>query len=101
MADTIRKQPVETEAQLQKERKREASAFIRKLQKEQLVEVYGSTVYKKNLGDYFTFLINGYSVTIYFNGTYQKYPASIAKLLQKKLDAIAVSVSPINQEVRL
>lgn len=90
-----------SDAALKGELKKEAQGFIQKLKREPLVKVHGAKVFQKTLGDYYTFLVNGYSVTIYFDGTYQEYPQSIAELLQRKLDDIAVSVSPVNQDVRL
>jgi hypothetical protein len=93
--------PAKTDAVLQQELKREAKTFIQKLKKEPLMKVHGAKVFQKALGNYYTFLINGYSVTIHFDGSYQEYPESIAKLLQKKLDDIAVSVSPVNEDVKL
>lgn len=86
---------------LQKELKKEAESFIQKLKKEPLEKVHGAKVFQKTLGDYYTFLINGYSVTIYFDGTYQEYPKSIAELLRRKLDDIAIAISPVNQDVKL
>lgn len=90
-----------TDKVLQTEARKEAMTFIQKLKSEPIEKVHGAKVFKKTLGDFYTFLINNYSVTIYFDGTYQEYPASIARLLRKKLDEIAVSVSPVNENVKL
>jgi hypothetical protein len=104
MADTQTAKPAvspKSDSALKGEIQKEAQTFIQKLKKEPLVKVHGAKVFQKTLGDYYTFLINGYSVTIYFDGSYQEYPKSIAELLNRKLDDIAVSVSPVNQDVKL
>jgi hypothetical protein len=104
MADTQTAKPAvspKSDSALKGEIQKEAQTFIQKLKKEPLVKVHGAKVFQKTLGDYYTFLINGYSVTIYFDGSYQEYPQSIAELLNRKLDDIAVSVSPVNQDVKL
>jgi hypothetical protein len=104
MADTQTAKPAvspKSDSALKGELQKEAQTFIQKLKKEPLVKVHGAKVFQKTLGDYYTFLINGYSVTIYFDGSYQEYPKSIAELLNRKLDDIAVSVSPVNQDVKL
>jgi hypothetical protein len=90
-----------SDAALKGEIKREALTFIQKLKQEPLVKVHGAKVFQKSLGDYYTFLVNGYSVTIYFDGSYQEFPQSIAELLQRKLDDIALSISPVNEDVKL
>jgi hypothetical protein len=104
MADTQTAKPAvspKSDSALKGEIQKEAQTFIQKLKREPLVKVHGAKVFQKTLGDYYTFLINGYSVTIYFDGSYQEYPQSIAELLNRKLDDIAVSVSPVNQDVKL
>lgn len=104
MADTQTAKPAvspKSDSALKGEIQKEAQTFIQKLKGEPLVKVHGAKVFQKTLGDYYTFLINGYSVTIYFDGSYQEYPQSIAELLNRKLDDIAVSVSPVNQDVKL
>lgn len=60
-----------------------------KLAKEPKVMVYGNPLYKTFLGDVYSFLYQGNPVTIKFDGTEQPFPETIAKLLQKKLDASA------------
>lgn len=60
-----------------------------KLAKEPKVMVYGNPLYKTFLGDVYSFLYQGNPVTIKFDGTEQPFPKTIAKLLQKKLDASA------------
>jgi len=104
MADTQTAKPTvspKSDSALKGELKKEAQTFIQKLKRESLVKVHGAKVFQKTLGDYYTFLINGYSVTIYFDGSYQEFPQSIAELLNRKLDEISVSVSPVNQDVKL
>lgn len=104
MADTKSKStksaPVK-EADLKKEIKKEAKTFTQKLKDEPLVAVYGPKSFQATLGNFYTFLLNTYPVTIRFDGTYQKFPKSIAEKLQKKLDNISVAVSPVNKEVKL
>lgn len=60
-----------------------------KLRKEPKVKVWGNTLYKDFLGDVYTFLYQDYPVTIKFDGTWQEYPETIAKILTEKLDAAA------------
>ncbi len=62
---------------------------IERLKKETKVKVYGNEIFQDQLGEVYTFLLNGLPVTIKFDGTYQAYPESVAKLLEHKLSEIA------------
>lgn len=62
---------------------------IERLKKETKVKVYGNEIFQDQLGEVYTFLLNGLPVTIKFDGTYQAYPESVAKLLENKLSEIA------------
>lgn len=62
---------------------------IERLKKESKVKVYGNEIFQDQLGEVYTFLLNGLPVTIKFDGTYQAYPESVAKLLENKLSEIA------------
>lgn len=62
---------------------------IERLKKEPKVKVYGNEIFQDQLGEVYTFLFNGLPVTIKFDGTYQAYPESVAKLLENKLSEIA------------
>lgn len=62
---------------------------IRKLMAEPKVEVYGNPLYATYLGDVYSFDYQDNPVTIVFDGKMHKYPATIAKILQEKLDASA------------
>lgn len=62
---------------------------IERLKKEPKVKVYGNEIFQDQLGEVYTFLLNGLPVTIKFDGTYQAYPESVAKLLENKLSEIA------------
>jgi len=62
---------------------------IERLKKESKVKVYGNEIFQDQLGEVYTFLLNGLPVTIKFDGTYQEYPESVAKLLENKLSEIA------------
>lgn len=64
-------------------------ARISKINKETRVKVYGNPMFVPSLGEVYTFLYNGNPVSIEFNGEYQEYPETIAKLLEKKLAATA------------
>jgi len=84
-----------------KKNKRDNSLLIKKYKNEPKVEVIGSKLYKKHLGSVYTFTYNGFPVSIKFDGTVQKYPKSIAKVLERKLNEIAESNArkEINTEV--
>jgi len=82
-------------------RVRDNSALVRKYQKEPKVEVLGNSMYKAYLGSRYTFTFNGFPVSIKFDGTYQKYPATIAKVLQKKLNEIAEANAAKNVNTQL
>ena len=77
-----------------KNRIRDNSYLVKKYQNEPKVTVLGSTMYKPYLGSRYTFTFNGFPVSIEFNGTYQQYPATIAKVLQRKLNEIAEANAP-------
>lgn len=62
---------------------------IERLKKEPKIKVYGNEIFQDQLGEVYTFLLNGLPVTIKFDGTYQAYPESVAKLLENKLSEIA------------
>lgn len=62
---------------------------VERLKKEPKVKVYGNEIFQDQLGEVYTFLFNGLPVTIKFDGTYQAYPESVAKLLENKLSEIA------------
>ncbi len=62
---------------------------IERLKKEPKIKVYGNEIFQDQLGEVYTFLLNGLPVTIKFDGTYQEYPESVAKLLENKLSEIA------------
>jgi len=81
--------------------KRDNSALIKKYKSEPKVGVLGSTMFKTTGGDRLTFTYNGFPVSIKFDGTVQKYPKSIAKVLERKLNEIAESNArkEINTEV--
>lgn len=62
---------------------------VAKLKAEPRVKVLGNEIFQSQLGEVYTFLFNGLPVTIKFDGTYQEYPESVAKLLESKLSEIA------------
>jgi hypothetical protein len=62
---------------------------VQKLKKEPRVKVYGNEIFQDQLGEVYTFLYNALPVTIKFDGSYQEYPESVAKLLESKLSEIA------------
>lgn len=68
---------------------RDNSALVRKYNSEPKVGVIGSKMYEPYLGTRYTFTFNGFPISIEFNGTEQFYPATIAKVLIKKLNDIA------------
>lgn len=65
-----------------------------KIKKEKMVPVYGNPLYKSTLGDVYSFDYQDYPVTIEFNGKEQFYPETIARILQRKLDAAAKANVP-------
>lgn len=67
---------------------------LNELRNEPKVKVWGNVLYKEFLGDVYTFLYQDNPVTIKFDGTWQEYPATIAELLTKKLDAAANANTP-------
>ena len=65
--------------------------LMKKLAKEPKVGIYGNPLYVPYLGEVYTFMYFGNPVSITFDGTTQKYPETIANILQKKLDAASNS----------
>lgn len=78
-------------------RKRDNTELVLKYKNEPKVKVYGSQIYVPSCGDVYTFTFNGFPVSIKFDGTWQEYPETIANMLIKKLDAIAVSNTPVRK----
>ena len=74
---------------------------IQKLKKEPRVKVYGNEIFQDQLGETYTFLYNGLPVTIKFDGSYQEYPESVAKLLESKLSEIAKANTRKNINTRI
>lgn len=52
-----------------KRRVRDNSALIRKYRAEQKVQVLGDKIYKQFIGDRLTYTLNGFPVSIKFDGT--------------------------------
>lgn len=75
-------------------KRKHSNPFFEKLLNEPMVKVNGSEVYKQFCGDVYTFLYNGYCVSIKFNGEDQEFPETIAKALQRKLSAISKANTP-------
>jgi|SRR5690554_515400 len=75
--------------------------FKQKLAKEKKVKVRGSRAFQSTLGKYYTFLYNGVSVHINFDGKDYEYPETIAKVLTRKLEEIANANTPkeINEKI--
>jgi hypothetical protein len=84
-----------------KNRTRDNSALVRKYKSEPKVEVMGSTMYKPYLGSRYTFTFNGFPVSIEFNGKPQKFPKTIAEVLQRKLNEVAEANAPKNVDTQL
>ena len=82
-------------------RRRDNSKLVKKYRKEPKVEIIGSTVYQQHLGRVYTFTYNGFPVSIKFDGTAQKFPKTIAKIIQKKLNAIAEANAPKSVNVEI
>jgi hypothetical protein len=74
---------------------------ITKLKNEPKVKVYGNEIFQNQLGEVYTFLFNGLPVTIKFDGSYQEYPESVAKLLESKLSEIAKANTRKNINTRI
>lgn len=60
--------------------------LMKNLSKEPKVGVLGNPLYVPYLGEVYTFMYFGNPVSITFDGTIQKYPKTIAEILQSKLD---------------
>lgn len=84
-----------------KKNKRDNSLLIKKYNNEPKVEVIGSKLYKKHLGSVYTFTYNGFPVSIKFDGTAQKFPKTIAGVINRKLNEISEANAPkeINKEL--
>ena len=67
---------------------------LEKIMKEPLVEVYGNPLYATYFGDVYSFDYQDYPVTIKFDGKKYYYHATIAKILQEKLDKAAMANRP-------
>ena len=68
----------------------------RKLAAEPMVKVNGNPMFKQYIGKEYTYLFNDIPVTIRFDGRDYFYPKSIAENLVQKLNAIAVSNTPVD-----
>ena len=97
--------PVESNSVIEKNAEKtyteDMKKFIRKLQKEPRVKVYGSEVFQQHMGKALTFTFNNVDVTLKFDGTYQEFPQSVAKLLEKKLAKTSRAVAPKNINVQI
>lgn len=76
-------------------------ARIQKLKQEPRVKVYGNEIFQDQLGETYTFLLNGLPVSINFDGTYQEYPESVAKVIESKLSQIAKANTRRNINTRI
>lgn len=65
--------------------------FLESLKHEKTVQIYGDPLYIPYLGETYTYLLNGTPVIIKFDETWQEFPESVAKNLQKKLKEISRS----------
>ena len=65
-----------------------------KIKSEPMVAVYGNPLYATYLGDVYSFDYQDFPVTIKFDGKNYYYHKTIAEILQKKLDASAMSNVP-------
>lgn len=74
---------------------------IQKLKKEPRVKVYGNEIFQDQLGETYTFLLNGLPVSIKFDGSYQEYPESVAKHIEAKLSQIAKANTRKNINTRI
>lgn len=75
--------------------------FIRRLQKEPRVKVYGNEVFQSHMGKSWTFTFNNVDVTLKFDGTYQEFPQSIAKRIEKKLERTSRAIASKNINVQI
>jgi len=76
-------------------------ARIQKLKNEPRVKVYGNEIFQDQLGETYTFLLNGLPVSINFDGSYQEYPESVAKVIEAKLSQIAKANTRKNINTRI
>jgi len=74
---------------------------IQKLKNEPRVKVYGNEIFQDQLGETYTFLLNGLPVSIKFDGSYQEYPESVAKHIEAKLSQIAKANTRKNINTRI
>jgi hypothetical protein len=100
------KAPIENdfgaEAVASREFKQEKISFIEKLKKEPRRKIVGHEIFKSQMGTVYSFLYNGYPVTIRFDGTEQEFPESIANAIERKLLAVSRANTPkeINEPLR-
>lgn len=74
---------------------------IQRLKNEPRVKVYGNEIFQDQLGETYTFLLNGLPVSIKFDGSYQEYPESVAKHIEAKLSQIAKANTRKNINTRI
>ena len=80
---------------------RETRDYTTRLRTQKKVKVLGDPIYIKYLGNPHTYDLNGYPVSINFDGTWQEFPAEIAKNLQKVLMAAGRSNTAVNVNVNM
>lgn len=76
-------------------------ARIQRLKNEPRVRVYGNEIFQDQLGETYTFLLNGFPVSIKFDGSYQEYPESVATVIEAKLSKIAKANTRKNINTRI
>lgn len=64
---------------------------LERLRKEPKEKVYGNPLYQSFLGDVYSFDYQDFPVSIKFDGSFQEYPRTIARILMEKLDKAAMS----------
>ena len=74
--------------------RKEKISFVEKLRREPKRKVVGHEIYKQYMGTIYTFLFNGYPVSIRFDGTEQEFPETIAKAIERKLLAVSRANTP-------
>ncbi len=82
-------------------RGRDVSELQKKYMNEPKVKVFGSEVFKPSSGDVYTYTLNGFPVSIKFDGTWQEFPESVAENLQARLEAMAKSNNSKEVSVRI
>lgn len=75
--------------------------FIKKLKQEKKVKVLGNELYKTHQGNELSFLYNGLSVYLPFDGEYHEFPETIAKAIERKLKKIAIANNPKRKNVKI